>query len=159
VSSATVRQPVGTVNVVDLNPLNWLFITWNTAEEPVRTDPEGHLIGAAMEAWRWVEETTLEVKLREGVQFQDGEPLTARSFERAFIEVQRWVAPHPPGTWLNFDPRTRCEIVDDQLVRMHFPEPDGLVLGKFRGFHIMSSRFWRDLGFGYDRTSSGEGHW
>ncbi len=28
------RTPVGTINVVDPNPLNWLFITWNTMEEP-----------------------------------------------------------------------------------------------------------------------------
>lgn len=32
------RTPVGTVNVVDPHPLNWLYITWNTMEEPVRTD-------------------------------------------------------------------------------------------------------------------------
>jgi hypothetical protein len=30
--------PIGTVHVVDPHPLNWLFITWNTMEEPVRTD-------------------------------------------------------------------------------------------------------------------------
>jgi hypothetical protein len=24
------RTPVGTVNVVDPHPLNWLYITWNT---------------------------------------------------------------------------------------------------------------------------------
>jgi hypothetical protein len=34
---------------VDPNPLNWLFITWNTMEEPVRTDPQGHITGAVME--------------------------------------------------------------------------------------------------------------
>ncbi len=153
------RTPVGTVHIVDPHPLNWLFITWNTAEEPVRTDADGHLVGAVMRAWRWVDGTILEIDLRDDVRFQDGEALTARSFEQNFLEVQRWVAPHPPGTWLNFDPDTRCEVVDEHRVRLHFPVADGLALGKFRGFHIMSSRFWRDLGFGYDRTGSGEGHW
>ena len=32
------HQPVGTLNVVDPHPLNWLFITWNTMEEPIRVD-------------------------------------------------------------------------------------------------------------------------
>ncbi len=32
------RAPVDTIKLVDPNPLNWLFITWNTLEEPVRTD-------------------------------------------------------------------------------------------------------------------------
>jgi len=34
-----------------------------------------------------------------------------------------------------------------------------LALGKFRGFHIASSAFWRDWGFGYARVGTGEGHW
>jgi hypothetical protein len=32
-------------------------------------------------------------------------------------------------------------------------------MAKFRGMHVMSSEFWKRLGFGYDRTGSGEGHW
>jgi hypothetical protein len=45
------RTPVGTVHVVDPNPLNWLFITWNTMEEPVRTDEQGRIVGAAEQHW------------------------------------------------------------------------------------------------------------
>ena len=71
----------------------------------------------------------------------------------------RWPAPHPPGTSLNFHPDTRLELVDDHTLRMHFPEPDGLVLGKFRGFHIPSTRFWDEVGFGYRQKGTGDGHW
>ena len=39
------------------------------------------------------------------------------------------------------------------------PEPDGLILGKFRGFHIAGTSFWQRHGFGYDKAGSGEGHW
>jgi ABC-type transport system substrate-binding protein len=158
-ASATDRAPVGTVQVVDPHPLNWLFITWNTMEEPVRTDEQGHIVGAVMEDSRWIDETTLEVQLRKGVRYQDGEELSAESFRRAFEEVQRWKAPHPPGTYLNFHPDTRLEVVDAHTVRMRFPQPDGLVLGKFRGFHIPSTRFWEQEGFGYRKRGSGEGHW
>ena len=90
------RVPVGTINVVDPHPLNWLHITWNTMEEPVRTDAAGHLVGAVMEESRWIDDRTLEVHMRRGVRFQDGEECTAHSFQRAFDEVQRWPAPHPP---------------------------------------------------------------
>ena len=119
------RTPVGTIHVVDPHALNWLYITWNTMEEPVRTDTKGHLIGAAMEDSRWIDDTTLEVRMRRGVRFQDGEACTAHSFKRAFDEVQRWKAPHPPGTSLNFHPATRLELLDDYTLRLHFPEPDG----------------------------------
>ena len=64
------RTPVGTVNVVDPHPLNWLYITWNTMEEPVRTDEKGNIVGAAMEDSFW-EGATFVVKVREGVRFQE----------------------------------------------------------------------------------------
>lgn len=153
------RTPVGTVNVVDPSALNWLFITWNTMEEPVRTDERGHIVGAVMEDSRWLDDTTFEIDVRRGLRFQDGEDLTAENVKRAFDEVQRWKAPHPPGTYLNFHPDTVMEILDDYKVRMHFPEPDGLVLGKFRGMHAPSTRFWEEEGFGYRRNGTGEGHW
>jgi hypothetical protein len=152
-------EPVGALNIVDPHPLNWLYITWNTMEEPVRTDEEGHLSNSAMEDGRWVDGTTFEIKLREGITFQDGTSLDSAVFERAFVETQRWKAPHPPGTYLNFHPDTELGVVDDHTVRMRFPVSDGLVLGKFRGFHLPSDRFWDEMGFGYKTLGTGEGHW
>jgi ABC-type transport system substrate-binding protein len=153
------RTPVGTVIVVDPHPLNWLYITWNTMEEPVRTDERGHMVGAVMEEARWADEKTLEISVRRGIRFQDGEECNAYSVKRAFEEMQRWKAPHPPGSNLNIHPETVAEIVDDYKLRINFPEPDGLVLGKMRGMHVPSTRFWEEIGFGYKKLGTGEGHW
>ena len=112
---------MGTIPVVDPHPLNWLFTTWNTMEEPLRTDERGHLVGAVMEDSRWIDETRFEVDISEVVRFQDGEECTAHSFKRAFDEVQRWKAPQPPGTYLNFHPDARVEVVGDHRVRRIFP--------------------------------------
>ena len=158
-SEGGVRTPVGTLNVVDPHPLNWLYITWNTMEEPVRTDEKGHMVGAVMEESRWTDGRTLEISVRRGIRFQDGEECDAHSVKRAFEEMQRWKAPHPPGSNLNIDPGTTAEIVDDYTLRLRFPAPDGLVLGKFRGMHIPSTRFWEEEGFGYRKLGTGEGHW
>ena len=151
--------PLGTVNVFDPHPLNWLFVTWNTMEEPVRTDHEGYIVMALAENAEWRDDKTLEVTVRAGARFQDGEPCTADSIKQNFDEVQRWAAPHPPGTFLNFHPDARCVVEDERTCVFHFPEPDGLALGKFRGFHIASPSFWHTHGFGYKKTGSGEGHW
>jgi ABC-type transport system substrate-binding protein len=153
------HPPVGTIQVVDPSPLNWLFITWNTMEEPIRVDQDGRVVHALAKDARWLDEHTLELKLRTGVRFQDGEPFTAHNIKQNFDEMQRWAAPHPPGTWLNFPPESVCEVVDEHTVRFRFPGPDGLALGKMRGFHIASSAFWREQGFGYAKFGSGEGHW
>lgn len=159
VSAVTSREPVGTVHVVDHSPLNWLYITYNTVEELVRTDPQGHIVPAAMSNFKWTDDLTLEITVRAGEVFQDGERLNAASVKRSFDEMMRWRAPHPPGTQFNLDARTRCEVVDDQTVRLVFPRPDGLALGKLRAMHIMNTRFWEGPGFGYRRQHSGEGHW
>ena len=155
----TRSEPRGTVHVVDADPLNWLYITYNTVEELVRVTRGGKVRPAAMSSYRWVDALTLEVDVRTDERFPDGQALDAHSVKRAFDEQIRWVAPHPPGTHFNIDRRTRCEVVGEHRVRFHLPEPDGATLGKLRATHVMSERFWRDLGFGYERDSSGEGHW
>lgn len=110
-------------------------------EEPVRDD------------------LTLEVRVRPTARFQDGEPCTAHSVKQNFDEVQRWAAPHPPGTYLNFHPDAECVVGSEYQCVLRFPEHDGVALGKFRGFHIASPSFWSQHGFGYEKTGSGEGHW
>lgn len=53
------RPPVGTIQVVDPSPLDWLFITWNTMEEPIRVDQEGHIVPALATDARWLDDHTL----------------------------------------------------------------------------------------------------
>lgn len=79
-------EPVGTVHVVDPSPLNWLYITYNTVEELVRVDTQGKIRPAAMQRYRWVDACTLEIHVRKGERFPDGEPLTASSVKRSFDE-------------------------------------------------------------------------
>ena len=160
IARSTPTEPRGTVRVVDPDPLNWLYITYNTVEELVRVTRGGKVRPAAMRSFRWVDAVTLEIRVRDDEWFPDGQRLDAHAVKRALDEQFRWVAPHPPGTHFNIDRRTRCEVVDDLTVRLHLPEPDGAVVGKLRATHVMSERFWRDLGFGYARDeSTGEGHW
>ncbi len=152
-------EPRGTVRVVDPNPLNWLYITYNTVEEPIRVTEQGKVRPAAMSRYRWREEQALEITVRDGERFADGTVLDAESVRRSFVEQIRWQSPHPPGTHLNIDQRTRAEVVDHRTLRLHLPHPDGLTVGKLRATHVMSERFWRDLGFGYEREKTGEGNW
>lgn len=153
------NPPVGAIKVVDPHPYNWLYITYNTVEELVRVNTDGAVEPAAMKTYRWADDRTLEIDVREGERFPDGEPLNAQSVKRSFDEQQRWRAPHPPGTHFNVDPNTTCEVTGEHQVRFHYPEPDGLAVGKLRATHIMSTRFWDELGFGYTRNGSGEGRW
>ncbi len=152
-------KPVGAIHVVDPSPLNWLFVLFHTMEELVRADREGYVTPSLASEFVWINEKTLEVKLRKGVAFHNGEVFNAKSFLRSFSEEQRWFAPHPPGTWMNLPRETTVEVVDDYTVRFLFPNADGLAQVKLRAVHMGNEIFWQSLGFGYAKEGSGEGRW
>lgn len=149
----------GRLVVVDPSPFNWLWITWNTMEELVGVNVEGHGVPSLASEWHWLDERTLEFELRQGVVYHNGERFDAQQVKRSFDEVQRWEVPHPPGAWLNFPKESTCTILDDYHVRFNFPRPDSIALVKFRGVHVPNQQFWKELGFGYKTSGSGEGHW
>lgn len=157
VTAAIAATPV--IHVVDPSPVNWLSITWNTMEELVRVDRDGRTVPTLAESYSWVNDTTMEFKLRKGVKFQDGEAFNAKQFRRSFDEVQKWDTPHPPGSFLNFPKETKLEVVDDYTVRFTFPATDSAALMKFRGMHVASTRFWNELGFKASDSGKAEGHW
>ena len=156
-TAAIAATPV--IHVVDPSPVNWLSITWNTMEELVRVDKDGRTVPTLAESYSWVNDTTMEFKLRKGVKFQDGEAFNAKQFRRSFDEVQKWDTPHPPGSFLNFPKETKLDVVDDYTVRFVFPTTDSAALMKFRGMHVASTKFWNELGFKAKDTGKAEGHW
>ena len=158
-SAAAAWAAAPVIHVVDPSPVNWLSITWNTMEELVRVDKDGRTVPTLADSYRWVDDKTLEFKLRKGVTFQDGEAFNAKVFRRSFDEVQRWDNPHPPGAFLNFPKATKLDIVDDYTVRFVFPTTDSASIMKFRGMHVASTRFWNDLGFKSKSAGNAEGHW
>jgi ABC-type transport system substrate-binding protein len=151
--------PKGTIHVVDPSPYNWLYVLFNTMEEPVRADKAGRVIAALATSAKWINKTTLRMELRKGVTYHNGEEFTAHIVKKNFGELQKWAAPHPPGTWLNFPPETRLSIVDDYTIEFHFPKQDGLAIGKMRGNHMANNLFYETIGFGYTKLGTGEGHW
>lgn len=157
--AAADRNAKDAIIVVDPSPINWLSVTWNTMEELLRVDQNGRTQPALAESWKWIDDRTIEFKLRKGAKFQDGEAFNAKVFRRSFDEVQRWENPHPPGAFLNFDKKTKLDIVDDYTVRFVFPAPDSAAIMKFRGMHVASTKFWDTLGFIAKKGETAEGHW
>lgn len=77
------------------------------------------------EEMNWVDDTTLEVKIREGVTFHNGEDLTAEdvvfTFERIINEnAIEYPEPHTSPRKGLIAPLESVEMVDDYTVRMHF---------------------------------------
>jgi ABC-type transport system substrate-binding protein len=124
------------LRIVDKNPLNWVSIVYNVFEHLMELDKDGTLVPRLATGWRWLDERTLEVTLRQGVKFHNGEVFDADIVKLNWEENTRLRQPFRPGTFLNFKPGSRLEIIDPYTVRFVFPEPDGGALAKISFLHL-----------------------
>ena len=149
---AQTPAPRGELHVVDTSPFNWQAIVLNVFEHLIETSKDGTLVPGLATGWRWLDNRTLEVTLRQGVTFHNGEIFDAEIVKLNWEENLQLKQPFRPGTHMNFTPGSRLEIRDAQTVRFHFPEPDGAALVRLSLLHIGNRQFHTELGWG-------EAHW
>jgi ABC-type transport system substrate-binding protein len=145
---AQVPAPRGELRIVDKNPANWAWLTWNVFEHLMEIDAHGQMVPGLATSWRWLDDRTLEVTLRQGVKFHNGEVFDAEIVQLNWDENTRLRQAHRLGTYLNFKPGSTLEIVDPQTVRFRFPEPDGGALAKLTLVHMGNRQFYREFGWG-----------
>jgi len=144
--------PRGELRIVDKSPFNWVSITLNVFEHLMELDKDGRLVPRLAASWQWINDRTLEVKLRPGVRFHNGESFDAAIVKLNWEENTRLRQPHVLGEFMNFTSGSRLEILDPQRVRFVFPEPDGGALVKLSVMHMGNRQFYREVGWG-------EKHW
>jgi ABC-type transport system substrate-binding protein len=143
-----VSTPRGELRIVDKHPWNWAWITFNVFEHLMELDQDGALVPRLATGWRWLDDRTLEVRLRQGVPFHNGEVLDAEIVKLNWEENFRLRQPHIVGEYMNFKPGSRLEIINSHTVRFMFPEPDGGALAKLSNMHIANRQFYRAHGWG-----------
>jgi ABC-type transport system substrate-binding protein len=144
--------PRGELRVVDKSPVNWVYIVYNVFEHLIEVDTAGNLVPRLATGWRWLDDRTLEFTLRQGVTFQNGEVFDAEIVKLNWQEHTRLKQAFSAGTFMNFKPGSRLDIIDPHTVRFVFPEPDGGALAKLTMMHLGNRQFYRDFGWG-------EKHW
>lgn len=92
-------------------------------------------VPALAESWEFVDETTLEFRLRQGVTFHDGTPFTAEAVAYTFNTI------NDPGyrTILRAytDNIDRIEIVSDHVIRFHLKRPSLIVMAQLARIFIV----------------------
>ena len=147
-----VPAPHGELRIVDKHPLNWAWITMNVFEHLMELDKDGTLVPRLAASWQWRDDRTLDVTLRQGVTFHNGEVLDAEIVKLNWEENIRQRQPHIVGEFMNFPAGSTLEILTPQTVRFRFAAPDGGALVKLSFMHIANRQFYRDVGWG-------ETHW
>ncbi len=139
--------PRGELRIVDKNPMNFAFITFNVFEHLIEYDPEDStLVPRLATRWRWLNDRTLEVTLRPGVTFHNGEVFDAEIVKLNWDENTQLKQPFVSGRYMNFEPGSWLQIVDPYTVRFHFPAPDGGALARISTLHMANRQFQRELG-------------
>jgi ABC-type transport system substrate-binding protein len=143
-----VPAPRGELRIVDKNPANCASVVFNVFDHLMELNTDGTLVPRLATGWQWLDDRTLEVTLRQGVTFHNGEVFDAEIVKLNWEENTRLRQPHRSGTYMNFKPGSRLEIVTPQIVRFIFPEPDGGALAKVVAMHLGNRQFYRELGWG-----------
>lgn len=111
-------------DVSTYNPLSeegapgWLRYIYDTF---AKNTADGETIPWAAEAWNFVDDRTIEISLRDGMTFHDGEPVTA---EDAVFTIQNIVEWMPPAMSSRINNLAGAEQVDDMTFRILLKEPD-----------------------------------
>ena len=115
-----------------MNPNHWPVNDWVTIgyiyEKLIYTDGNYRpTIPWLAESWKYLNETTAIMKLRQGVQFHDGSPFNAES-----VKYQMdWIMDPASGAWSRawLEPIASVEVVDTYTVRFNFKRPWAGFLG------------------------------
>lgn len=115
-----------------MNPNHMPVLDWQTMaymyEKLILLDADYRpTIPWLAESWKYLDNTTVLMKLRKGVRFHDGSTLNAQGlkFQMDYImdaDNAAWTR-----TWI--EPLESVEVVDDYTVKWHFKRPWGAFLG------------------------------
>ena len=143
-----VAAPRGELRIVDNSSFNFVTVVFNVFEHLLDLEEEGKSVPRLATGWRWVDNHTLEMTLRQGVKFHNGEPFDAAVVKLNWDENTHAQQPFRAGQFLNFKPGSWLEILDPYMIRFHFPTPDSTALIKLSSMHIGSHQFWAEHGWG-----------
>lgn len=139
-SSRAFGVPKGELRYVFHAPV-FPLIRFNVTESLVSVDGSGKYIPRLAESWRWLDERTIEFKLRRGVKFHNGEEFNAHVVVTNWAEYRK----NPLNLYgaLRIPQDTLVEALNEYTVTFSFPEPDGLALLKIQWFSQLAPESFR----------------
>lgn len=125
-------EPVTIDPAVAYATVDW-SIVHSIYDALVGFDAQGRMQPVAAETFEVVDELTFEAKLREGLTFHDGSPVTSEAVVRGMNHVQG-------GESLVVDlfaSVTEVEVIDDLTVRIHCDTPSPWLPAQMAAWHVL----------------------
>ena len=140
-----VRRPRGTLRVVHLDILS-SSLAQNCGEGLVVVDKENNIVPCLAEDWRQVDDRTIDLRLRRGVTFHNGEKFDADSVRVNWENYRKMKSPRPVN-FLVPPEGTAFKKINDYEVRFTFPAPNGLAFVQFEWFLQFAPSFFAENRF------------
>jgi peptide/nickel transport system substrate-binding protein len=110
----------------------------------VGRDAAGRIVPELAEAWKLLDDTTWQFRLRRGVVFHDGEPFNA---EAVRFTVQRVLDPEQKSpNRATIGEITRVDVVDDLTVNLVTKQPYAPLLNRLIDFPILPPKYTAEKG-------------
>jgi len=124
-----------------------ITVTFNLYDNLTSRHPDGKLYPGLATEWKLLNPTTWQFKLRPGVKFHTGEPLTSADVK---FSIERAMDPNVKGSLVRtvFTTVDRVEAPDAQTVNFVTKQPDPLLPARlgFYGGQIMPKAYFEKLG-------------
>ena len=134
----------------------------NTAHQifdyPLYRDPKTmKIVPGLVESWKYIDDKTLDLRIRKGVSFTNGEPVNAEAFKFTFefmLHPDSKIVTRQNISWLD-----RVEILDDLNVRLIMKEPFPPALEQLaNSMPVYPPKYFKEVGrdeFGIKPVGSG----
>jgi peptide/nickel transport system substrate-binding protein len=108
-----------------------------------RVGPDGSPQPWAAESWEVIDDVTVQVNLRQGMTFHDGEPLTAEDVKFSYdIQKEEGASIYKPF----LEPISEVEIVDDHTLIFHLSTPyPALFQATFAQIYLLPQHIWESI--------------
>ena len=121
------------------------IVEWHIFDSLINKDRNNEPTAGLAVSWEAIDDTTWEFKLREGVEFHNGEPFNADAVKYSYDRIREPERNAPLGFY--FGPVTEVEVVDDFTVRIYTDEPLSVFpLNLSTRGHIVPPGYIEDVG-------------
>jgi peptide/nickel transport system substrate-binding protein len=156
VSGGTLVVGLATESLVSFDPADYRdrpteTVLRNMFDGLVTRTTTNKVVPEIADSWEWVDNQTLEFKLKQGVTFHNGEALTAEdvkfTFERTITEnAIEYPEPHTAARKGLIGPLESVEAVDDYTVRLLFSNPYPVALQMLCHHSIVPKDYMEQVG-------------
>jgi peptide/nickel transport system substrate-binding protein len=130
-------NPFATPEIFNATLLRWMYPTF------VTRGPNGEVEPWAAESWEVVDGQTVDVTLRGGMKFDDGQPVTTEDVKFTFDYILEWKFPALARV---SDVLDRVEVLSDRVVRFHLKQPSASFVPNVLGFAFIAPRhIWQEI--------------